>query len=204
MSAGKTRWAQAVEFHGHSCMGLAVGFRVSEAALQALGSSRDVDEELVAVVENDSCAVDAIQVMTGCTLGKGNLIYRDYGKQAYTFALRQQSKVVRIVVKKRREEPHSRLTELRHKISRGGATAEEEKTYRGLMTERIDQFLCRPLEEILETREIEFAPPERARIFASVECAYCGEEVMEPRARVKNGQIACIPCAIQYSRGWGK
>lgn len=204
MPAEKTRWDQAVEFHGHSCMGLAVGFRVSEAALLALGSSRDLDEELIAVVENDSCAVDAIQVMTGCTLGKGNLIYKDYGKQVYTFALRPQGKAVRIVVKRRREEPSPRFTELRHKISRGEATAEEEKTYRDLMAERINEFLSRPLEEVLEMHEIEFTPPEKAKVFATVKCGYCGEEVMEPRARIKNGQVACIPCAVQYSRGWGK
>ncbi len=52
--------------------------------------------------------------------------------------------------------------------------------------------------------EIEFTPPEKAKVFATVKCGYCGEEVMEPRARIKNGQVACIPCAVQYSRGWGK
>jgi hypothetical protein len=45
-------------------------------------------------VENDSCAVDAVQVMTGCTFGKGNLIFRDYGKQAYTFMSRATGKAL--------------------------------------------------------------------------------------------------------------
>jgi formylmethanofuran dehydrogenase subunit E len=67
------------EFHGHTCPGLAIGYRVSRYALEALGG-RSEDEELVAVVENDSCAVDAVQVMTGCTFGKGNLIFHDYGR----------------------------------------------------------------------------------------------------------------------------
>ncbi|NIT04240.1 formylmethanofuran dehydrogenase, partial [Candidatus Saccharibacteria bacterium] len=42
-----------VEFHGHLCPGLAIGFRVARAALDELGQ-RAEDEELVAVVENDS------------------------------------------------------------------------------------------------------------------------------------------------------
>ncbi len=43
---------------------------------------------MVALVETDMCGVDAIQFLTGCTLGKGNLIQRDSGKNAYTFVRR--------------------------------------------------------------------------------------------------------------------
>ncbi len=35
---------------------------------------RAVDEEIVAVVETDACFSDAVQVMTGCTFGKGDFI----------------------------------------------------------------------------------------------------------------------------------
>jgi formylmethanofuran dehydrogenase subunit E len=51
--------------HGHSFPGLAPGYRMS---LRPLGEvkARSVDEEIVAVMENNSCAVDAVQVMTGC------------------------------------------------------------------------------------------------------------------------------------------
>ncbi|NIP44160.1 MAG: formylmethanofuran dehydrogenase, partial [candidate division Zixibacteria bacterium] len=54
--------------------------------------------ELVAVVENDSCAVDAVQVLTGCTFGKGNLFFRDYGKQVYTFFRRPSGDFLRIAI----------------------------------------------------------------------------------------------------------
>jgi len=40
---------------------------------------RSKDEELVAIVENISCAFDAIQVINGCTCGKGNLVFKDMG-----------------------------------------------------------------------------------------------------------------------------
>ena len=74
-----------IQFHGHLCPGLALGYRVAKAALRELKTDRPHDEELVAVVENDSCAVDAIQFVTGCTFGKGNLVFRDHGKHVYTF-----------------------------------------------------------------------------------------------------------------------
>src|SRR5512135_1612946 len=86
-----------VEFHGHSCPGLALGYRVSLCCLREF-NLRAEDEELVAIVENNSCAVDAVQVMTGCTFGKGNLIFRDYGKQVYTFIRRPSGKGLRISV----------------------------------------------------------------------------------------------------------
>ena len=43
------------------------------------------DEEIVCVTENDACGVDAIQFITGCTFGKGNLLYRDRGKAGLQF-----------------------------------------------------------------------------------------------------------------------
>ncbi|MDD4570365.1 MAG: FmdE family protein, partial [Tepidanaerobacteraceae bacterium] len=75
-------WRKCVEFHGHECPGLAIGFKACEAAIKKLGVSFAKDEESVCVTENDACGIDAIQVITGCTVGKGNLIYRGTGKNA--------------------------------------------------------------------------------------------------------------------------
>ena len=71
-----------ISFHGHSCPGLAIGYRMSNAALSFLSDSRAKDEEIVAIVENDACGVDALQCLSGCTFGKGNLIFKDYGKNS--------------------------------------------------------------------------------------------------------------------------
>ncbi len=50
------------------------------------------------MTENDTCGLDAVQYLTGCTLGKGNLICRDRGKQAFSFFVRSQNKKLRVVV----------------------------------------------------------------------------------------------------------
>ncbi len=93
-------WQASIKFHGHECGGLKWGFKVATFAMEKLGINRSSDEELVAIVENDSCAVDAIQVVTGCTFGKGNLIFKDYGKQIYTFYNRNTGKGIRVSRKK--------------------------------------------------------------------------------------------------------
>lgn len=92
-------WEDAKKFHGHECGGLAWGYKVAEFALDKLHFDRSSDEELVAIVENDSCGIDGIQVVTGCTFGKGNLIFKDYGKHVYTFFNRSTGEGIRITRK---------------------------------------------------------------------------------------------------------
>ena len=75
---------QALTFHRHWCPGLVLGIRAAAYALQELGAAGD--EEIVAVTETDMCAVDAVQALTGCTFGKGNLVFKDRGKVAFSFS----------------------------------------------------------------------------------------------------------------------
>lgn len=203
MCMEKTSWERAVEFHGHTCMGLVMGFRVAEAALNALGNKRDVDEQMIAIAENDSCAVDAIQVITGCTVGKGNLILRDYGKQVYTFALREKKKAVRITTKSPEGAKQEEVIALREKIAAGDASEEDKARLKEISGEMLREYLAKPLDELCEVKEVAYDIPEKARIFPSVTCSCCGEKVMEPRARLKDGKAICIPCTDNYTRGWG-
>ncbi len=158
---------EVVKFHGHMCPGLAIGYRAALSALKRF--KRAKDEELVAVVENDSCAVDAIQFMTGCTFGKGNLIFRDYGKQVYTFIKRPGGDALRLsfVWEPPKESPREK---------------------------KIKALLAAKETELFKIKMLKLNPPPEARIFASVKCGICGDKVMEPRARVKDGRVVCIPC----------
>ena len=102
MQEGKQiSFEEVAAFHGHRCPGLAIGYRMAHAALKALRDVRAQDEEWVAIVENDACGVDAVQYLTGCTFGKGNLIFNDYGKSVYTFYHRASGQAVRIAAKPR-------------------------------------------------------------------------------------------------------
>jgi formylmethanofuran dehydrogenase subunit E len=48
----KSDWQKAVEFHGHACPGLAIGFKAVEAVKEKMGVTFSWDEELVCVTEN--------------------------------------------------------------------------------------------------------------------------------------------------------
>src|SRR5699024_7945973 len=95
----KELWNKCVKFHGHECPGLAIGFRASEIAKEKLSLNFSQDEEIVCITENDACGVDAVQVITGCTLGKGNLILKGTGKMVFTFINRKNSEAIRLMLK---------------------------------------------------------------------------------------------------------
>ena len=76
------RWKKCVEFHGHECGGLAIGYRAALYAEKLLNLTFSDDEQVICISENDACGVDGIQVMLGCSVGKGNLLFHMTGKQA--------------------------------------------------------------------------------------------------------------------------
>jgi len=193
---------KAIDFHGHFCPGLAIGYRAVKAALAKLEAERANDEELIAIVESDGCGIDAVQALVGCTIGKGNLIYRDYGKQAYTIACRHRNKGVRVAMKADVFALSAEQERIMGAVFSDQATEEEEVVFRKIQNERIDKLLTMGDEELFKIEMVEPNLPSKAKIFKSVVCDYCGEKVMEPRVRLKEGKVACLGCFEDYSRGW--
>lgn len=192
MCIEKTPWEKTVEFHGHTCPGLAIGFRAAQLALEALGCARSSDEELIAIVENNACGVDAVQTLAGCSFGKGNLFFKDLGKQVYTFARRRDGHAVRVAVKHgSMEDPEFHA--LRARVTSGKATKEEREAYHAAFGKRIQKILSAGA-DVFEIRKVKVELPAAASIYPTVQCSECGEGVMEPRARLKAGKVVCIPC----------
>lgn len=167
------QYSDIIDFHGHSCPGLAIGYRMSLAAMKALGVTRSEDEELVAVVETDACGVDALQFLTGCTFGKGNLLFRDFGKSVYTLFSRSSGRAVRVAF---------------HGQGLPAGIRENKPVF-------IEYLQNCPDDSILAVSEVCEPPPRPARIRNSVMCGICGELVMDTRIRDVDGLQACIPCA---------
>ena len=185
---------KVVDFHGHMCPGLAMGIRAAEVALQAIGP-HSADEEVVAIVETDMCGVDAVQFMTGCTFGKGNLVHRDYGKNAYTFVRRSDGRAMRVSTRPGGWGPADPEWEgLFAKVRTHAATAEERQRFGTLHLERSRRILAAPLDSLYDVREVQVEAPHPARILASIECQSCGEPTMETRIRRIDGRELCLPC----------
>ncbi|MFW5802495.1 MAG: FmdE family protein [Verrucomicrobiota bacterium] len=185
---------EVVTFHGHACPGLALGYRVARAAMRRLRSDRSGDEEFVAVVENDACGVDAVQYLCGCTFGKGNLVFRDHGKQAFTFYNRQTGEGLRIYAEPADTDnpAEPEFAALKRKPKR---TPDENDRLTLLMEQRIQRILSMPEKDFLTIAEPREPMPIKARIFNSGRCSACGERVMQTRLYSVDDHALCTACA---------
>jgi formylmethanofuran dehydrogenase subunit E len=194
---GETLFAltrRSAEFHGHLCPGLAVGIIAASIAMEA--AERAEDEELVAIVENDACGVDAVQAITGCTFGKGNLVFRDYGKSVFSFFYRSGRRALRLSLRPDvyKTDDRAKMNAYFAKVKNGTATTADTDEFWNNHVRRTREILERG-RDIYTIEEIAMDPPENARIFDSVVCSSCGEHVMVTRT-VKDGERAlCFPCA---------
>ena len=166
----------AVKFHGHLCPGLMIGWRAARAASEWLGVKSSGDEELVTIAENNSCSVDAFQYMLSTTFGKGNLVFKDHGKQVFTVISRDQNRAVRV----------SFVGDKLKKTGPDGATDREAF---------MESLLAAPDEDVVSLNEVEPAPPSHARIEPGIACARCGEPTQKSKLVIIGGKNYCRPCA---------
>jgi formylmethanofuran dehydrogenase subunit E len=185
--------AKAIEFHGHSCPGLVIGIRAAELALERL--DRPAPTDMVAVSETDMCGVDAIQVLTGCTYGKGNLIHLDLGKMAFSFFDNRTGHGFRAVLKPASRGPgnddYARATE---RVADGTASPEDHAFIAAHRMAEQKRLLAIDLDDMFQVTPLDGGMPRPARILTSLVCEACGEAVMESRTRRFGGKTLCIPC----------
>ena len=162
-------WKDCVAFHGHECGGLTIGYKASLYAIELLNLEFSDDEQVVCISENDACGVDAIQVMLGCSVGKGNLLLHIRGKQAFSFYNRKTGKSVRLVLKPKPE----------------GMTKTESFVY---------YQSCDP-KEMFEVKETTIALPDQAKLFDSYICPCCGEMTGSRWMKRVGEKLLCLDCA---------
>lgn len=167
-------WNDCVAFHGHECGGLTIGYKASQYAAQLLELDFSADEQVVCISENDACGVDAIQVMLGCSVGKGNLLFHMRGKSAYSFYNRKNGKSVRLVLKP----------------TPVGMTKEESFAY---------FQSCDPM-DMFEVKKATIVLPQKAKLFDSYVCACCGEKTGAHWIRMVDGRMLCLDCCESYDR----
>ncbi len=185
---------KCADFHGHICPGLAIGYKAAKLGLDRLAENRAPDEEIVAIVENSACGTDAIQVLTGCTFGKGNLVFKDYGKQAFTLVSRESGKGIRIVLKPHVLETSDRYRELTERMRNNNCIKDEIGEFWDLHVKKAFTILEKAPGELFSLSEVNIPLPPKAIIEPSMPCARCGEPVMISRLKEVNGKYLCTEC----------
>lgn len=193
----QTELERAAAFHGHLCAGVALGVRAAQLALCELGPN-EAGNSLYAVVETAMCAADGIQVVAGCTFGRGTLIHLDHGKNVFTFARRADGRALRLAT---RREGWPRDTEerkaLQQRIEAGGAAPEERARYWELMEARALALMAVPDGQLFELREVEAPPLGGPRPMGIARCDACDEMVLASHVQRVGERGLCVPCATR-------
>jgi formylmethanofuran dehydrogenase subunit E len=164
---------KAEAFHGDLCAGIVLGTRLTLAAMNALGMDPGYKHKnLIVFVEIDRCITDAIQAITGCSLGHRTLKYINYGKFGAVFYDMESKQAVRVTECKGIREKHSQDL----------ATA----------------FRTVPDNKLLQIEEVEInmdeddLPGKPKKI---EECTQCGELIFDGKGEHIGGKLLCRACA---------
>jgi formylmethanofuran dehydrogenase subunit E len=177
--------AESVKVHGHLCAGQVLGVRMSMLGLRKIcisdpkGNDR---KNIIVFVEMDRCASDAVQSVTGCSLGRRTLRFLDYGKMAATFLNLNTGNAVRIIA---REDCRQKAKD---------HTPEIENKY----TAQLEAYKVMSDEELFNVMEVsvDIRPQDMpGRPLRRVPCDVCGEHVQDMREVRQDGKVLCVPCA---------
>lgn len=161
---------KAKKIHGDVCPGLVIGTRLTLAGMSALGlDSSKRNRDLIAFVEVDRCMTDAVQAVTGCSLGHRNLKYHDYGKFAAVLYDLSSRRAVR-VSPNRAHEPEGDIIEHWKNAPEG------------------DLVTIQDVEVTLKEDDLPGRPKSR------LPCSGCGEIIMDNRGITIGGKLFCRPC----------
>jgi len=186
------------DFHGHKCPALPLGLRIGAAAMNALGVDRARDGQLAAILELGEahcahCFGDGIQMVTGCTFGKGNLRTLPYGKFGLTLVDRTTGRAVRVVPRAEVQAAQRQASFFKDYRSQGiPASAVPDEVVDPL----VERVLSLSNDQLLIVGAVFDSPVERrVEAFDSFTCDQCGEMVIETYGRVVGDRKVCIPCA---------
>lgn len=163
--------ARAKEFHGDLCAGIVLGTRMTMIGMRELRMDPMVrNRDLIVYVEIDRCITDAVQAITGCSLGRRTLKYRPYGKFAATFINLATQDAVRVSSLEKEQPGPETTTAL--------LDAPEE-----------DLFRVQKVRVVIPEGDLPGFPKNQTR------CSRCGETILDYKEVVVEGTTLCGNCA---------
>ena len=185
-----------VRFHGHECPGASLGARIADAAVRRLGRHAP-GNELIAIGEIDSCALDAVQVIAGCTFGKRNLVHRDHGKNVFTFWRKADGAAVRVSARPGSDAYRDERTwELAEKVEAGTADDAEKALFARLQAQRIERILTVDEDALLLVQDVDDAVPSVKSLRPHEACEECGDQTSVSVLHNHRGRMLCPPCHL--------
>lgn len=176
---------ESTRIHGHICAGQVIGVRMAMEGLSRIGIDDPKGKDrkkLYVLVEIDRCATDAIQSVTGCSLGKRSLRWLDFGIMAATFVNLESKRAVRVTAREEARE-----------LSKSYCPEIVDKYHR-----QLEAYKLMPLEELFVFQEVTVPLKDcdmPGRPMRRVQCSQCGDWVQDCRELESDGQLICRACA---------
>lgn len=169
---------KAKAFHGDLCAGIVLGTRMTMIGMRELGMNpMERNKNLIVYVEIDRCIADAIQAITGCSLGHRTLKYRPYGKFAATYINLKTGEAVRVsVVEKKRTE-------------KTGQEAMKDAARILLEAPEAELFRLKKVRVAIPDGDMPGMPKYHAR------CSRCNEMIVDNKEVTIDGTVFCGNCA---------
>ncbi len=193
----KDYFEAGLTLHGHRCPAMPMGLRVGAAAMNKLGVERAKDGQLMALVEIGeahcaTCFADGVQMITGCTFGKGNIKKLHYGKWGLTLIDKKSGKAVR-VGPKAEAMAANKQTDFFQKYRMKGIPASQVPEE--VVAPLVERVMNAPEDQMLNVGEVfDYPWTEPPHSFDSFVCDLCGDMVVEPYGRILGDKKVCIPC----------
>ena len=169
--------------HDHLCPRQVLGVRMGmyAAALLELPLPQ-TDKRVLTLIETDGCFADGVAVATGCELGHRTLRLVDFGKVAATIIDTQTGRAVRIA------------PTLDSREQAGKLAGEGTSRWRGYL----DAYQVLPDDVLFTAEEVTLNFSVEAVLSKHgprVTCAHCGEEIINEREVIADGETLCRACA---------
>jgi formylmethanofuran dehydrogenase subunit E len=169
--------------HKHLCPRQVLGVRMGCYAADLLGfDPLRVEKRLLVIVETDGCFATGICAATGASIGSRNLRIEDYGKVAATFTDTRRRTSLRLV-------PQTGVRVLASECAPAAPDAWQAmlEAYQQIPDEQL--FSWQPV-ELHQSIEAIFSRPG-----IRTSCTLCGEEIINEREILRDGQVLCRACA---------
>ncbi len=185
MESFETLLEESVKVHGHMCAGQVLGVRMCILGLRCIGIDNPKGSDrkkIYVIVEIDRCATDAVQSVTGCSLGKRTLRWLDFGIMAATFVNLETGKAVRVTaLEESRERSKEYCAHIVDKYAR-----------------QLEAYKIMPNEELFRVQWVKVDIPTEnlpGRPLRKVQCASCNDWVQDNRDIKQDNRTLCRNCA---------
>ncbi|MBP8000799.1 MAG: TraR/DksA C4-type zinc finger protein [Chloroflexi bacterium] len=174
---------QCARLHQHLCPRQVLGVRMGLLAGRLLAIPLpQTAKRLLTIMETDGCFSDGVATATNCWVGRRTLRVVDLGKIAATFVDTQTDQAIRLIP--------TRNSRSLATLYAPEAQSQWESYLLGY------QYI--PDEQLFDQQAVQLITSSAqliSRAGARVNCAQCGEEIINEREVWRNGIILCRSCA---------